>query len=76
MRFIDVLRLGSLHKTTPGLHVILVPLLKYFFDERRGVDVFSSFSLVRVALVAPIIGVDGLDEGPQIAVLEVAVGQP
>jgi hypothetical protein len=74
MRLIDILGLGSLHKTTPGLHVVLVPLLEHFFDERGRVDVFSSFSLVGVALVAPIIGVHGLDEGPQIAVLEVAVG--
>ena len=75
MRLIDIFGLGSLHKTTPGLDVVLVPLLEYFFDERRGIDVFSFFSLVGVALVAPIVRVDGLDEGPQIAVLEVAVGQ-
>jgi hypothetical protein len=49
-------------------------LLEHFLDERGRVDVFSPFSLVRVPLVPSIVGIYRLDEGPQIAVLEVAVG--
>ena len=64
MRLIDILGLGSLHKTTPGLDVVLVPLLEHFFDERGRVDVFSFFSFVRVALVAPLVRIYRLDEGP------------
>ena len=74
MSLIHILALSSLHEATPRFHMVLVPLLEHLLDEGRRVDVFSSFGFVRVALVAPIIGVDGLDEGPQIAVLEVAVG--